>query len=232
MPGGWVLACSTGVLVSDVVAVGPAIVVVVVGLLGFGLASSVAGAAFAVLGQSCSEFLQLFANVRIFLVAFMLCSIHVLREWRWVVWLLVLHMVGLKWLSSDWRAKGRGHWWYRWCLLHHQVHLGSELLDAALAFAVHAFKLDCLALGDVVGCLICCIGIGSGILLGTGASVGEVDLEVGPSVLGWLGSDAVGPFVACAVEVTCLTEVAKGHGHQVLVGDGVSATCGIQLVVL
>ena len=109
MASGWVFACGAGVLVSNVIAVGPAIIVVIVGSLGFGLAIPVAGATFAVLGQSCSEFFQLFANVRIFLVAFMLCSIHVWWEWRWVVLLLVLHVVGLKWFALDWRAKGRGH---------------------------------------------------------------------------------------------------------------------------
>ena len=50
MAGSRVLACSAGVLVGDVITMGPAIVVIVVGSFGFGLSSSVAGATFAVLG--------------------------------------------------------------------------------------------------------------------------------------------------------------------------------------
>ena len=64
------------------------------------------------------------------------------------------------------------------------------------------------------------------------ARFSEMLFKVGPSAMGGSSADFIVPIVACAIEVASLTEVAKGNGDKVGIGDWIAALFRVGLEIL
>ena len=228
MPGSRILAGGTGVIVVHVVPVGSTIVPIVELALGFGCAP-----AFVFVVEFLLELVQFLAEVVVLLVAIVGHGIHggVTQVRGRIKRMISMHVVS--WVHG---LERRCCWWWLevrgWLLLHHEVHLGRELLDGLLAFMLHAFKSGPLLSKDLVGCLVGGGGIRSGILFGNDVGRCKVPFEVGPRFVCGVGANLGLPFFAGDVEVPSAAKVAQGHPDEVVVGDVLTTLGGENLAVL